>query len=393
MKQSEKSRSKLKIVPKSPGASVVKTLQPKNLDIKYLGPEPEWTDVPNDSKQSHMGRAFNWYSYFYSKKDAKDMIAEYLDQQDRRNDAKKVRSASDSDIRPTLGWLCRMVMRGLKLDDTEQSKLDSMLTDLLGTSKTETKNTKTLPSLPRITIQDRLQEKVSEVAGDLEGLFDDFIAGGAKTFTEHQALGLLQSKNILPQNVAKLKIIWQRHREEFEAVQLAKDAQLVEAYKHFSKVQIKHCIRFIDQVIADIDSFVQIKKLDRKPRKKRVIPPEKIVAKFKYLKESPELKLKSVSPTQIIGASEVWLYDVKKRKLIYVTADPHIQSLTVKSSSILGLDMSASIQKTLRKPAEQLKSFMSSTVPGARKFFRDLKTTEIKFNGRSSENVLILKAK
>jgi hypothetical protein len=50
------------------------------------------------------------------------------------------------------------------------------------------------------------------------------------------------------------------------------------------------------------------------------------------------------------------------------------------------------VQKTLRKPAEQLKELLGGGKPAARKVFKDIKATETKFNGRGNENLIILKA-
>jgi hypothetical protein len=50
------------------------------------------------------------------------------------------------------------------------------------------------------------------------------------------------------------------------------------------------------------------------------------------------------------------------------------------------------MQKTLRKPAEQLKGIGATGKPAARKFYKDIKATEIAFNGRGTENLIILKA-
>jgi hypothetical protein len=38
-----------------------------------------------------------------------------------------------------------------------------------------------------------------------------------------------------------------------------------------------------------------------------------MVAKMKFMREFAELNLKSVSPTGIIGSSEVWFYNTKYR--------------------------------------------------------------------------------
>ena len=53
---------------------------------------------------------------------------------------------------------------------------------------------------------------------------------------------------------------------------------------------------------------------------------------------------------------------------------------------------SETLQKTVRKPVETLKALGSAGKPAARKLFKDIKTTETAFNGRGTENLIILKA-
>jgi hypothetical protein len=151
-------------------------------------------------------------------------------------------------------------------------------------------------------------------------------------------------------------------------------------------------IKFCETVINDCGAYVQIKKVERKPRAKKAVSPEKQASKFKYLKAFEELKLESEPSARLVGANEAWLYDTKKRKLIYVVADTHIGSITVKNNMILGFDAAASVQKTLRKPAEQIRALLAGGKPAARKYFKDIKATDTKFNGRGTENLIILRA-
>jgi hypothetical protein len=68
------------------------------------------------------------------------------------------------------------------------------------------------------------------------------------------------------------------------------------------------------------------------------------------------------------------------------------QVLGVKSTAIVGFDPLLSVQKTLRKPAEQLKALMAAGKPASKKFFKDIKSTDVKLNGRLGEDWIILKA-
>jgi hypothetical protein len=73
-------------------------------------------------------------------------------------------------------------------------------------------------------------------------------------------------------------------------------------------------------------------------------------------------------------------------------SDSHIGTFTIKGSAIAGFDTLTTVQKTLRKPAEQIKAVMSGGKPAMRKEFSAIKATETKFNGRGNENLIILKA-
>ena len=69
-----------------------------------------------------------------------------------------------------------------------------------------------------------------------------------------------------------------------------------------------------------------------------------------------------------------------------------IGTFSVKGSAIVGFDTMNTVQKTLRKPDTQLKELLSGGKPAARKVFKDIKATEVKYNGRGNENIVILKA-
>jgi hypothetical protein len=201
----------------------------------------------------------------------------------------------------------------------------------------------------------------------------------------------MRGLNISPNMTGTVSAVWELRLIEFNEVLEGEDADLVDGYSHLNKNQLKQCVKFCETVINDCNSYVQLKKVERKPRAKKAVSPEKLTRKFKFLKEFDELGLKSEVVTKLVGASEAWLYDTVKRKLIHVMADSHIGTFTVKGSAIVGFDALATVQKTLRKPAEQIKLVMGSK-PVARKEFEAIKATETKFTGRGNENLIILKA-
>lgn len=374
-------------------AKSIKPLNPRSPDTKYVGEEPLWRSQPTENRFAELTRAFNWYNYFYGKKEAKDFVCAYLDSQNKSKEAKQIRSLSDSQIRLTTGWLCRMTMMGLQLDEHEQIKLDNLVNELL-TIKAEAKKEadSAEDTQPKITIQDRLREKVSECAGELEGLFDDFVAAGAKMSADWKPIATIRGMNVAPQMISTISDIWKKKLAEFESVAEGKDSQLVEAYKHYSKIQLRNIVKFCEQVVADCGAYVQIKKVERKPRKVKPVTPEKKAAKFKVIMEFAELKLKGLPAAQLVDKTEAWLYDTKKRKLIHIVADEYAKVFTVKNNAVVGFSVTETQQKTLRKPAEQLKPITTAGKPAARKAFKDIKATETAWNGRGTENLMVLRS-
>jgi hypothetical protein len=271
--------------------------------------------------------------------------------------------------------------------------LDNLLKEILESKQDEVvEEVPVDDAVPKVTIQDRLREKVSECAGELDGLFDDFIASGAKLNADYKPVVLMRSLNIAPQMVNDIKQIWTRKLTEFDEAVAVKDADLAQGYNYLSKIQLKNCVKFCELVISDCGAYVQIKKVERKPRAVKAVSPEKRAAKFKCIVEFAELKLKGLPASSLVDKAEAWLYDTKKRKLIHIVADSHAQAFTVKSNAIIGFSTVESQQNTVRKPAEVLKAMGAAGKPAARKIYKDLTTTETPFNGRGTENLIILKS-
>ena len=369
-------------------------LNPKSADTKYTGGEPEWRLQPEpESRASALIAAFTWYNYHYDKKTVKELIIDWLTRNDRQRDARDFAKVPESTIRNQIGWLCRMNTMGLDLNEHELLAVDTAITEHLRTVRAIREVVKAAEpdATQRPNIQDRLRDKMIEAAGEIEGMYDDMIAAGAKMSADYKPMVALRGLNVAPQMVGEIAQQWKSRLAELEEVIRGKDAQLVEGYGNFGKLQIKSLMKFAEQVVADCGSYVQIKKVERKPRKKKAVSPERQAQKFKYLGEFEELKLKSVPVTGLVNAQEAWLYDTKKRKLIYVVADTHAGSFTVKNNMLIGFDPTNSIQKTLRKPAEQIKALLQGGVAQHRKYFKDIRATEVKFNGRGNENLILLK--
>jgi hypothetical protein len=372
--------------------AAVKPLNPRSPDTKYTGLEPTWRVQPTDDRTSQLSAAFSWYNYFYGKKDAREMLVAYLEHNGRKADVRALKGVPDSAVRLTTAWLCRMSMVGLELTDTETVRLEGYIQEILTAREPEVVVVEAAPVAAKPNIQDRLREKVSECAGELDGMFDEFVVNGAKMSADYKPITVIRGLNVAPQMISDIANLWKHKLSEFETAIEGKDAQIVEGYSNFSKIQMRNIVKFCEAVINDCGAYVQIKKVERKPRKVKSVPPEKRAAKFKVLMEFAELKLKGLPAASLVDKAEAWLYDTKKRKLIHLVADSHTQAFTVKSNSIIGFSTIETMQKTVRKPADVVKAVQAAGKPAARKIYKDLTTTETPFNGRGTENLVVLKA-
>ena len=376
--------------------SQVKALNPRNPDTQYMGSEPLFVLQPDPGMRfTALSNAFTWYNCFYGKKDAKELMCQYLELSDRTAEAKIMRKVTDSEFINTYGWLARMKLRGLELNESENTKFENEVSRLLkALHKPEVVETSSevVEAPNRPNIQDILREKAKDAAGELEAVFDEFVTEGK---TKSKTMDVVAKFNVMPQHISLITDIWKRKQTEFADLQEGKDKQLIEGYSHLTKIQIRNTVKFIEQVLTDLNAYISVKKASKAPRQRKAVPVEKIVAKLKYLKTfkdtATKLDLTSISPVKLHGASEAWVYDTAKRKLHHYIADEYSKAFTVKGSTLLGFDTGKSEVKTLRKPTEQLKEIMGSK-PAARKYFTDIKAVATTPNGRFNEAMIILKA-
>jgi hypothetical protein len=248
------------------------------------------------------------------------------------------------------------------------------------------------PAGPIITIQDRVREATYAMTEEIENAIESFQTNpDAFDPKEFKILNALKGKQAKAAHARIIKDFYSRDLAELEELASGQgDEQLREAYSHRSKKQIRNLIAFYQEIMSACDMLAQEAKVNRKPRKVKAVSKDKLVAKLKYKKTDDALKLVSVNPTDIIGSKELWVYNVKTRKLgKYVAAD--FNDLGVKGTSITGFSEKQSICKTIRKPEEKLKEFKAAGKVTLRKFLDEINATDTKMNGRINEETILLK--
>lgn len=241
-----------------------------------------------------------------------------------------------------------------------------------------------------VSIQDRIREKAREVAGEVEGWLDDFLTNKklpAKTVEEF--INLFKTSDLKAPHMRYVHAIFDHRAKEVESAVDGKDKDLAEAYSNYSKPELRKLDLFHRNLLKACDMMQEVAKVERAPRKKKLVPAEKVVAKLKYKKDDKTLGIVSLNPTQIIGAKEIWVYNTKTRKLGHYKAED-ADGLDVKGAGLLNYSLN-SAEKTLRKPAESLADFKKASKVKLRTFLQDLTTVDIPCNGKLNEHHIILR--
>lgn len=374
---------------------------PLMLDEKYTGPEPMFTGVvfrtEGDRRVAQM-RAFHYYNYFnFAKSFKKDVIKYAKDELKYPKDQIELLNLSpDWSCELQSGALLRMRSRDFVLRDEEFTHIENNIKRMIAASLKKIKEAQmvdddpnTPPKAPLVSVQDKIKNKTNEtVISDLEGLLDEWMMDNSP---KANVLEMMKA-SLLPAQAVKFIVEWaDKKRAEIKDAINKESPQIVEGYSHLTLKRKKEFVGWFDGIIADAQRFGTNTKVVRVARVKKPVSLEKQLTKLKYLKASPENKLVSINPIQIIGSMELWTYNVKSKSLTRFIAEPG-GGFEIKGTALLNYDKSKSLTRRLRKPDLMLADVLSSSKTKGAKAFEALTTKPSAANGRMGEDTIILKA-
>lgn len=171
----------------------------KEIQESISGAEPKF-DSSEEIAEEQLVKALNWYALNANDNDREKFVPEYLKKQGYSIDSYKGISASAWISNPTLCHACRIVTRGANLNEKQQNFINEKLKVILS------KNVIVLDSSKRvINIQDRINETVDSVIGELEGYIDDFISSRYKTHGSAKAV--FMDMNVKSIHASKI-LVW-----------------------------------------------------------------------------------------------------------------------------------------------------------------------------------------
>ena len=371
----------------------------RDLSPKWDGQEAMTADQFN----RHFRISMDYYRLEHSGKDLKPKVINWMSVNGYAKDTiKQFKDTKDNRCSITVGAIAANLLRGMppvRADFNEGRNTAEWLSKAIANIIEEGKNdeqeqepgAELKPVVIQPSIQERTQEAAFKMTEEIEDALEQFSqdpeAFDPKAF---KLLNLLRGRQVKAAHARIIKNWYQRQYDEYVELQEGKCEQLKEGYSHLTKAQVKKIVTFYSEILSACDMLAQEAKINKKPRAKKPTDKSKLVAKMKHLKQDDKLKLVSVNPQDIIGAKELWVFNIKTRKLgKYVAAE--YQELSVKGTSITGFDPVKSVQKTLRKPEEQLKEFKAASKVQLRKFLDDIKAVDIKLNGRINEDTILVR--
>lgn len=368
---------------------------------------PKWDDVASLTGEQ-FGTAYRdamkWYRLEASAKDLKPKVIDWMGRTGMsKADITAFKKTADWRCNATMGAIAACLIKGMPDSHADWNNgrsfsayLTKSIVDTIEAGKHDIEKVEEVKAIkavaPVVTIQDRLKDTAGDMSEEIDYAIDSWIID-AEAFNpkDIKIVNLLKGKGARAAHTRFIKAYFKRGYDELLELSSGQaDDQLREAYSKSPRKHIKKLIEFYESIMTACDQIAAEAKLTKKPRAKKVVPADKLVAKVKFKAVDDKLAIVSVPPAQLIGAQGAVVYNTKTRKIGMYTAKTSA-GLSVKGTSIIDFT-EKSFQKTLRKPDVQLKEFKEqNTQKRVDTWFSKIKSTETLMNGRLNEEIVLLK--
>lgn len=356
---------------------------------------PDFSLIKRESRnfKKYFDEAMYFAHYELTEKKLKTNVMAYI--KSLKLDAKAAESAPQG-LFSVVGKVAFIVNNGGQLPEDWDNYLKSQTKKIIeaGTAVNKAKSESSededdKPKKKVVGIQDRMRDQANEVAGEFEGWVDEFMDSPSKFKPEsYDPFAVMMKASMKAGHARYIIKFYQPEIDNLTALIDKTDDELAEGYS-YGLAQLKRLRKLYESITAAATMIIEASKVTRKPRAKKAVSADKQVARLKYLKSDTSLGIMSVSPRDIIGSQEVWVYNTKTRKIGKYAALDAI-GLGVKGTTITNF-AEKSVEKTLRKPPEQLKKFKAAGKVALRKYLDEIKAVDIKLRGRLSDHHVILK--
>lgn len=294
------------------------------------------------------------YSSSFDHTDSKKWALEFLEKTNK--DLKKKLEKVNSKNFKNLGFVCRIISRGGNIPYTN----DEIFSRLEGINQSEQIESVVKPK-PRII------EKKNLILYKIDSEMDNIILGKAVPKRFHCD----GTKKELTEAVAFVK---------------SQLTDLKENAEYYNKVIAKNLEKFFNSVLETFASAMPKQKV-RKARKTKIVDP---TSKLTYMKEDVTMAISSIDPKNIVGATLLYLFNIKSKQMIKLVAEEG-KTLSVKNSRVINADVELSSKKRISKNIKDM--IGTRSMINLSRNFDKIKTNSTRTSFVINDTTLILGAK
>lgn len=380
-----KSKSKKVISSPRRGSNASRVVEEKHIGSETI----DWTNQTEDK----VLETLRHYGYFYDhKKDGHKWASEWVKKNYTKQEYTNFRAAEVWRCPMTVCSLCKMMLNGAIFEEERMTWIKSYVQktiDIGANRKSSDEEDSDVVYVRKKSPADIVKDKTAEFIGNIEEAIDNLEEVSIYTLLQKEDAAYVTAKSIADYYTPVLKEL-----EELTGRKPKKPTdlyeQLVEGYSHMTKKEQKEYFKYISDIVTDAEKYMSSKKATRKVRSKKPVTIAQQVRKVKYMADSSEYQVTSVSPDNIIGASIVWLFNVKTRNLTRIESSASV-GLGVKGTTIINFDDDKCDKKKLRKPEEFIAATAKTTKIKMNREYNSIKTKPRASNGRINADTIILK--
>jgi len=316
------------------------------MNLTHLG--EEYTYEPGEKLTNiKLAKAFNWYAYMADVEEAKEYLGAYLARKNMTELETRLAEVPNTSFPLTAAWLARIEELGADVaghDDFIMNSVNNAVNRYA--RKVGDEESTDEQSVPKV----KRPPSAFTFIGNLENVID------RKEWT-YNVYESLKAAEFPTGSVNIIIDYYEPLLSEIKVALANTDTQVFEGYKGIKKTDLKDEQTWLEKLLADCSGYGSNERKMRKiVRKKKEKAPEKKLKHFAYRKEDIEYKAASVDPVMIIGATEVYLFNVKYRSITVLRGE----SLDVKGKSVVKHDEKNSFSKTCGRKSAEIVSTISA---------------------------------
>lgn len=364
----------------------------KSIEEIAFGKEPEWwneqitLDMDYESK---MLMSFNWYNYIKSNSDAVDYLKKWMLGSYDKSAIKSITNLKEWEIPNHVGWIARMLSLGNNMiPDDMLERFKTTIDELI---KKGAKNPERNDEDQKTTV---IKYPEKKYIAKFDDLVDTFLIDYSYDYDIFQEiLKITKDKKDYKDFLRYVNGLFL----EIDQVVTGKDKELVEAYHHINKTNLKKYHIFLKKFVEQLVLLNSSQKAKRTTKDK----PQSSVAKKKkekpidieYMKSFEELNIQSIpiESTLKSNVSCIVFYDTQKR-MLHIMRKADNEKFSYKGKSLCGWSEEKSKSYMIRKPKETILKLMGCNQKQFDVELSKLSTKPKNARGKITPSTLILKS-